>query len=212
MLGHRISMPSMKLYYSATSPFVRKCLVSAHELGLRERIELLPAAPHPINRDRALIVCNPLGKVPTLVTDDGTVLYDSRVICEYLNALGDGHLLPEQAERWRVSRDAALADGVMEAAVLVRYETFARPEHLRWKDWVDGQMDKVACSLAEIEARAGSLDQRIDLGTIAIGCALGYLDFRFAALGWKNTHPKIAAWFERFAARESMLTTQPPAG
>jgi glutathione S-transferase len=201
----------MKLYYSATSPFVRKCLVSALELGL-ERIELLPAAPHPVNRDRALIAYNPLGKVPTLIADDGTVLYDSRVICEYLNTLGDGHLLPERsAARWTAYRDQALADGLMEAAVLVRYETFARPESLRWKDWIDGQMDKVTCSLAEIEQRAAILDQRIDLGTIAIGCALGYLDFRFASLGWKNAHPKTAAWFGRFAARESMLATRPPA-
>jgi glutathione S-transferase len=202
----------MKLYYSATSPFVRKCLVSAHELGLRARIELVAAAPHPVNRDRALIAYNPLGKVPTLVTDDGAVLYDSRVICEYLNALGDGHLMPEKAaQRWRVSCDAALADGITEAAVLVRYETFARPESLRWKDWIDGQLDKVSCGLAEIEQRAGSLNQHIDLGTIALGCALGYLDFRFAALGWKNSHPKTAAWFARFAARESMLATAPPA-
>ena len=202
----------MKLYYSATSPFARKCLVGAHELGLRERIELLSAAPHPVNRDRALVACNPLGKVPTLVTEDGAVLYDSRVICEYLNALGDGHLMPaEPAARWSIYRDEALADGMLEAAVLVRYETFARPESLRWKDWIDGQMDKVTCGLAEIEQRAGSLGQRIDLGTIAIGCALGYLDFRFAALGWKNSHPKTAAWFARFAARESMLATAPPA-
>jgi glutathione S-transferase len=202
----------MKLYYSATSPFVRKCLVSAHELGLRERIQLLPAAPHPVNRDRALVVCNPLGKVPTLVTEDGAVLYDSRVICEYLNALGDGHLIPtEPAARWSILRDEALADGMLEAAVLVRYETFARPESLRWKDWIDGQMDKVTCGLTEIEQRSGALDLRIDLGTIAIGCALGYLDFRFAALGWKNNHSKTAAWFARFAARESMLATGPPA-
>jgi len=212
MLGAlNFDAPSMKLYYSATSPFVRKCLVSAHELGLRERIELLPATPHPVNRDRALVASNPLGKVPTLVTDDGAVLYDSRVICEYLNTMGDRHLMPEKAaEKWGVSRDAALADGIMEAAVLVRYETFARPEHLRWKDWIDGQMDKVSCGLAEIEGRAGTFDKRIDLGTIAIGCALGYLDFRFAALGWKNSYPKIAAWFGRFDARESMQATRPP--
>ena len=202
----------MKLYYSATSPFVRKCLVSALELGLRERIDLLPAAPHPVNRDRALIAHNPLGKVPTLIADDGIVLYDSRVICEYLNTWGDGHLLPERSSaRWTVHRDEALADGLMEAAVLVRYETFARPESLRWKEWIDGQMDKVTCSLAELELRAANFDQRIDLGTIAIGCALGYLDFRFASLGWKNTYPKTAAWFVRFAARDSMLATRPPA-
>lgn len=202
----------MKLYYSATSPYVRKCLVSAHDLGLRDWIELVPAVPHPVNRDRALVVCNPLGKVPTLVTDDGSVLYDSRVICEYLNSLGDGSLIPIQpAARWPIYRDEALGDGILDAAVLVRYETFARPESLRWQDWIDGQMDKVTCSLAEIESRAGSLDGRIDFGTIAIGCALGYLDFRYASLGWKNSYPKTAAWYERFAARESMLATRPPA-
>jgi glutathione S-transferase len=200
----------VKLYYSVTSPYVRKCLVSAHELALRERIELQPAAPHPVNRDRALVVCNPLGKVPTLVTDDGMVLYDSHVICEYLNALGDGHLLPESASaRWPVYRDQALADGLLDAAVLVRYETFARPEALRWKDWIDGQMDKVNCSLVELEKRASTLN-RVDLGTIAIGCALGYLDFRFAALGWRNTYPKTAAWFDGFGARPSMMATRPP--
>jgi glutathione S-transferase len=203
---------TMKLYYSATSPYVRKCLVSALELGLRERIELLPAAPHPVNRDRALIVRNPLGKVPTLLTDDGVALYDSRVICEYLNALGDGHLLPAGAARWPIYRDEALADGILDAAVLVRYETFVRPESLRWKDWIDGQMDKVTCSLAEIEQRAGTLHERVDIGTIAMGCALGYLDFRFASLGWQATYPKIAAWFQGFAARDSMLTTRPPSG
>src|SRR5579859_4988037 len=138
----------MKLYYSATSPFVRKCLVAAQELGLRERIELLAAAPHPVDRDRALIVHNPLGKVPTLITDDGTSLYDSRVICDYLNSLGDGRLVPAAGgARWKVYRDQALALGMLDAAVLVRYETFARPETLRWKGWIDGQLDKVSCGL-----------------------------------------------------------------
>src|SRR5580698_10052389 len=117
----------MKLCYSPTSPYVRKCLVAAEELGLRNKLELLPAAAHPVDRDRALVAHNPLGKVPTLITDDGGVLYDSRVICDYLNALGDGRLVPPQgAARWNVYRDQALADGMMEAAILVRYETFAR--------------------------------------------------------------------------------------
>jgi glutathione S-transferase len=202
----------MKLYYSATSPFVRKVLVSACELGLREQIELVPAAAHPINRDRSLVVHNPLGQVPTLVTDEGAVLYDSRVICEYLNELGEGHLVPKQASaRWAAYRDQSLADGIMDAAILVRYETFARPESLRWKDWIDGQMDKVHCGLAELEQRAISLNRRIDAGTIAVGCALGYLDFRFASLAWRNAWPDTAAWFASFSERESMTATRPPA-
>ena len=202
----------MKLFYAATSPFVRKCLVSAHELGLRERLELVPAAAHPVNRDRALVAHNPLGKIPTLITDNGSVLYDSRVICEYLNALGDRHLVPDQGpQRWAVLVDQALADGIMDAAVLTRYENAARPETLRWPDWIAGQLDKVTCGLAEIEQRAGSLVERIDLGTIAVGCALGYLDFRYASFGWREKCPKTALWYERLAQRESMRATRPPA-
>jgi glutathione S-transferase len=202
----------MQLYYSPTSPFVRKCLVAAQELGLREKIEFLPAAPHPVDRDRALIARNPLGKVPTLITEDGVALYDSRVICDYLNSLGDGRLVPAAGpSRWRVYRDQALALGMMEAAVLVRYETFARPEPLRWKEWIDGQLDKVTCGLAAIEQSASALGDRVDLGTIAMGCALGYLDFRFASLGWRNTCRQTAAWFARFGERASMIDTRPPA-
>jgi len=202
----------MKLYYAASSPFVRKCLVSAHELAMRERLELLPAAAHPVNRDRALVAHNPLGKIPTLITDNGTVLYDSRVICEYLNGLGDGHLIPEQGPpRWAVLVDQALADGIMDAAVLTRYENAARPEELRWSDWIAGQLDKVSCGLAEIERREGAAADRVDLGTIAIGCALGYLDFRFASFSWRDKYPKTALWYARFAQRESMRATRPPA-
>jgi glutathione S-transferase len=201
----------MKLFHAATSPFVRKCLVSAHELGLRERLELVPAAAHPVNRDRALVAHNPLGKIPTLITDNGIVLYDSRVICEYLNSLGDGHLLPGQGPlRWSVLVDQALADGLMDAAVLTRYENAARPEALRWADWSAGQLDKVSCGLAELERRGGPAAGRVDLGTIAIGCALGYLDFRYASFGWRERCSKTALWFESFATRESMQATRPP--
>jgi glutathione S-transferase len=202
----------MKLFYAAPSPFVRKCLVCAHELGLRDRLELLPAAAHPVNRDRALVTRNPLGKIPTLVTEEGAVLYDSRVICEYLNASGDGHLIPRQGPaRWTVLVDQALADGLMDAALLARYETALRPENLRWNDWVAGQLDKVTCALAEIERRAAGLVDRVDAGTIAVGCALGYLDFRFASLAWREQCPVAAVWFEQFAQRDSMMATRPAA-
>jgi glutathione S-transferase len=203
----------MKIFYAATSPFVRKCLVCARELGLFDRLELLPAAAHPVNRDRAVVSVNPLGKIPTLVTVEGTVLYDSRVICEYLNSLGDGRLLPAQgASRWTVLAEQSLADGIMDAAVLTRYETAVRPENLRWNDWVTGQLDKVTCGLAAVEPRARGLGERVDLGTIALGCALGYLDFRFAALGWREKYPDTAVWFDRFGKRDSMMSTRPPAG
>ena len=202
----------MKLFYSQTSPFVRKCLVAAHELGLAERFELLPAVAHPVNRDRSVVERNPLGKVPTLVTDAGAVLFDSRVICEYLNGLGGGHLLPSAGEaRFAMLTDQALADGLMDAAVLTRYETAARPEPLRWPDWIGGQMEKVNSALSDFERRAAAWGGRVDVGVIAVGCALGYLDFRYPDIGWREKSPSLGRWYEEFGARESMVKTRPPA-
>jgi glutathione S-transferase len=202
----------VKLFYAAPSPFVRKCLITAHELGLRERIELAPSAAHPVNRDPAVVAKNPLGKIPTLVTEEGVVLFDSRVICEYLNEMGGGGLLPAGgAARWLVLADQALADGMMDAAILIRYETAVRPENLRWNDWIGGQMEKVTSGLGEFERRAGDLRDRVDLGTIALGCALGYLDFRFAPLTWRGKFPLVGRWLETFAQRESMLAVPMPA-
>ena len=202
----------MKIYYSQTSPFVRKCLVVAHELGLADRLEHVAANAHPVNRDRALVVVNPLGQVPALVTDDGAVLYDSRVIAEYLNDLGDGAIVPsDPASRWRALTEQSLADGITDAALLTRYETTARPEAMRWSDWIAGQLDKIATGLVEPERRASEFGDRVDIGTISFGCALGYLDFRFASLAWRDRHPNAAAWFEWFGGRESMVLTRPPA-
>jgi glutathione S-transferase len=201
----------LKLFYSAISPFVRKVLVAAIELGLRERIELLPAKAHVIERDRTVVEKNPLGQVPTFMADDGTVLYDSRVIIEYLNALGDGHLIPRGgAARWNALVEQSLADGILDAALLVRYETALRPENLRWSDWTAGLLDKVNCGLADLETRAAKFGDRVDLGTIGFGCALGYLDFRFPTLGWRDTRPTATAWFARFGDRKSMAATRPP--
>ena len=202
----------LKIYYAAASPYVRKCLVGAYELGLYERIERLPASAHPVNRDRTIVAHNPLGKIPTLITDDGTVLYDSRVIFEYLNETGDGNLIPSRgAARWSVLVEQSLADGMLDAALLARYENVVRPETLRWNDWIAGQLDKITTGLAAIEARASQFGERVDLGTIAFGCTLGYLDFRFPVLRWRDKHPNAAAWFEWFGGRDSMVATQPSA-
>jgi glutathione S-transferase len=201
----------LKLHYSPTSPFVRKCVVAAHELHIIDQIELIPASAHPVNRDMKLVALNPLGKLPTLEIDGGTTLYDSRVICEYLNVLAGGNLIPAQGEaRWAALVGQALADGLMDAAVLTRYEKAARPEKLQWEEWVSGQLAKVTSALAEIERRANTFAERVDVGTISIACALGYLDFRYANLAWRNSCPTAAAWFERFGARESMAATRAP--
>lgn len=195
----------MKLFFSPTSPYVRKCLVSAHELGLVERIQLLPASAHPVQRDAGIVARNPLGKVPTLVTDDGTALYDSRVICEYLDNLAAGSLFPRAgAARWQALTLQSLADGILDAALLARYEAALRPEPLRWSDWTAGQLDKIATSLAALEAGVPALQDGADIGTLSLACALGYLDLRFADLAWRAGHPRLAQWAAAFGQRASM--------
>jgi len=197
----------MKLLFSPFSPYVRKCLVTAAELGLDGRIELRPSSAHPINRDQAIIADNPLGKVPTFFTDDGQVLYDSRVICEYLNDLAGGSLFPAGAARWQSLTLQSLGDGMLDAALLARYETIARPENMQWLAWRDAQLDKIETSLAALDARPELLEDRLDIGSLTIGCALWYLGVRFPDLGWQARRPRVAAWWAGFSQRPSMGRT-----
>lgn len=200
----------MKLFFSAASPYVRKVMVVAHELGIARRIELLPSAAHPVKRDGTIVAHNPLGQVPTLVLDDGAALYDSKVICEYLDAQhGKGAIVPPPGPaRWRALREQALADGLIDAALRARYES-TRPADKIAGDWLQGYMAKIDTGLAEIERTAPGLGDRVDIGTIALGCALGYLDLRFANLEWRKSHPNAARWFAAFVARPAMQATAP---
>ncbi|TCZ56616.1 glutathione S-transferase N-terminal domain-containing protein [Roseicella aquatilis] len=199
----------MKIFFAAASPFVRKAVVCAAELGIP--LERIPAAPHPINRDPGVVAQNPLGKIPTAVADDGTVLYDSRVVCEYLDArAGGGRLFPPPGPaRWRALTEQALADGLMDAGILLRYEALTRSPEQQSEAWKAGQREKVVSALDVLEGMAAGFGDRLDIGTISIGCALGWLDFRFADLGWRNGRPALAAWFERFEQRPSMAESKP---
>ena len=202
----------MQIFYSPASPYVRKCMVVALELGLADQIEKLSSAANPVTRDANIVAKNPLGKVPTLITDDGLVLYDSRVICAYLNVLGKGGLLPSAGKpHWEVLTQEALGDGMLDAALLARYEAAMRPEPLRWAQWSAGQMEKVHSGLATIEANTASWGQSFDLGKIALACALGYLDFRFADMAWRAMYPATAKWFAQISERPSMMATVPKA-
>jgi len=202
----------MKLFYSPTSPYVRKVSVVAIELGLAEKIERVTKVVSPVARDELVAASNPLGKVPTFVTDDGQALYDSRVICEYLDTLGGNKLFPVSgAARWTALTRQSLGDGLLDAALLVRYEGFLRPEDKRWADWSQGQMTKVTASMVEIERQAASFGKGVDIGLISIGCALGYLDFRYADMKWRDTYKATAAWAADFNERSSMKTTVPAA-
>lgn len=201
----------MKIFFSPASPYVRKCMVTAHELGIAERIEKLPSAASPINRDQTIVPINPLGKVPTLLTDSGAALFDSRVICDYLNAQAKGKLFPEGEQRWLVQTEHALADGILDAALLARYENGLRPEALRWADWTRGQMEKIESGLKYFDQAAPGFGDRVDIGTIALGCVLGYLDFRFADYDWRSRFQNAARWYAGFKLRPSMQATQPNA-
>lgn len=201
----------MQLFYATTSAYVRKVMVCATVLGLADEIERLDSAAHPIERDERIAVFNPLAKVPALRTENGICLYDSRVICEYLNARAGGNLYPAQGDaRWRSLARQALGDGMIDAALLARYEFSARPPEKQWRNWADAQLKKVTAALAEIEGQASSFSVHPnDIGLIAIGCALGYLDFRFAELNWRTGHPLTAAWFALFDAHPAMAATRP---
>jgi glutathione S-transferase len=198
----------MKLLFSPTSPYVRKCLVVAHELGLNGRLQLQASNAHPINRDREIIQSNPLGKVPTFFTDDGQVLYDSRVICEYLDTLAGGSLFPRTGPaRWEALTLQSLGDGMLDAALLARYEDAARPEAIRWPEWRAGQLDKIETSAQHLQAHPALLAGRVDIGAITVGCALWYADLRFADFGWRERCPAVASWYAAFSQRPSMAAS-----
>ena len=201
----------MKLHYSAASPYVRKVRVVARECGLEDEIENIEGATSPIAPNQALAADNPVAKVPTLVLDDGSTLYDSRVIAEYLDSLHDGpRLFPEAGPaRWTALRRQALADAILDAGIITRYETFLRPEALRWEEWIAGQKGKVSRGLDVLEGEADDFADTVDIATIAIACALEWLDFRYGEDDWRSGRPRLAAWLEGFAARPSMRATRP---
>ena len=201
----------MKLYFNPASPYVRKVRVTAHELGLAGQIELISVSLTPVSPHDALRSCNPIGKIPALILDDGSALYDSSVVCEYLDSLAGGNRIfpAADAARWTALRRQALADGIMDAAVLTRYEQAVRPAQLRWQEWADGQLLKIRTALDALEQER--LENGFDIGTISIACALGYLDLRFAAEGWRNSRPRLAAFAAAIATRPSLSATAPPA-
>jgi glutathione S-transferase len=201
----------LKLLHAPTSPFVRKVMVCAHLAGLADRIKLMPSAAHPVRRDERIAVHNPLAKVPTLILPDGQALYDSRVICEYIASLGrNDYLFPASGPaRWRALAQQSLGDGLLDAALLARYEITARPGDRQWPDWRDAQLVKVSASLDAIEAQAPFAEQHPTIGEITIGCALGYLDFRFPEIDWRAGHPQAARWFAAFQTMPAMQATTP---
>jgi glutathione S-transferase len=199
----------MKLYWALLSPFVRKVMVVAHETATVHRLELAETSVSMAEANTALQLDNPLSKIPTLVLGDGSALYDSRVICEYLDSLNEGpRLFPAGDARWDALRRQALADGLMDALILWRQERL-KPAERQTADWMTTFADKVTRTLRQLEGEAAtSAALPFDIGHAATGCALGYLDVRFADLDWRADAPQLAAWHLTFEARPSADATR----
>lgn len=201
----------MKLYYSETSPFARKVRVLACEIGITAQIELLPI--NPWDTTSGLAQFNPLNQVPTLITDDNLALYDSAVICEYLDSLhaGEKRIPSEFKARLIIQKLQALADGIIGAAVLRVMEVLRRPAELRWEEWIILQRTMGNNGLTELE---NSFSQwsipPFNLAQISIACALGYLDFRLPEEQWRVNCPNLARWYAEIAQCPAMQATQPP--
>jgi glutathione S-transferase len=198
----------MKLHWSPRSPFVRKVMVFAHETGLVDRLTCVRTVVAMNTPNAVLLSDNPLSKLPTLVLDDGTPLYDSAVICEYLDTLHDRtRLFPtDSLARWTALRRQALGDGFLDFLLLWRYERERSPPS---QTLLDAFAAKYRATMMSLEQEATALERTtFGIGHIAIGCSLSYLDFRFADLSWHNEHPQIAKWHAAFAQRPSAKATE----
>lgn len=201
----------MQLRYSPTSPYVRKVSITAIEAGLADNIERVSTDPWSPETD--LTGANPIGKVPTLITDDGMAIYDSPVICEYLDSLNNGtKLIPASGDaRFKALTLAAAGDGMLDAGVLLLIETVRRPAELKWDWWVERQDGVInrCMDVADAAADTMAADGEITIAEIAIGAGLGWIDLRFPDMGWRKERPALADWFDKISERPSFEQTVP---
>jgi glutathione S-transferase len=197
----------MELTFSPTSPYTRKVLILAHELGIADKIKLMPINPR-ADTER-LVPLNPLSKIPALITDKGEVIYDSPVICEYLDTeFGESRFIPADERRWQVLTVAALADGVLDAAILVRNERMRKAEQ-QSPEWTNWQMKRVNTGLDRLEQMIDGFGDAVDLRHAAVAAALGYLILRMADDGLLKSRPKLMNWYKTNSLRPSFQKTEP---
>ena len=197
----------MKLFYSPASPFVRKVVLVLHETGQTEDVELLQVSTTVTEPDAALAASNPLAKIPALLRDSGPTLYDSRVICEFLDHRAGGALYKGG---WDMKVLEATADGIMDAGVSMAYEKRLRPVEKQWDDWLEGQRRKILGAVSAVEARwMPSLTGPVNIGQLAMAAALGYIDFRHPDAGWRAGNPQLTDWFAAYESRPAMQATRP---
>lgn len=197
----------MQLLYQSHSPYARKVLVFAHEAGLADGIEVIHHETSPVQRNDKVFALNPLGKVPVLVCDDQTVLFDSSVICEYLDGLNRGQkLIPSTPSlRLRALQRQAIAMGLADAGIAARWESERRPAALRWPPLLEGHLQKVIATCDYLEANLSN-DDAVDIGGIALATALSWIEFR-RVIDFQTGRPRLSAWYRGFCARPSMAAT-----
>lgn len=198
----------MKLYTWPTSPFGVKVKAVAKALGLDDQVEVIFL--HPWEKQSPVSTLNPLGKIPALICDDGMLLYDSPVICEYLDSLSSKTVFPKEAPlRWQALRQQALADGLLDAAILIRYETLWRPKELQSKDWLNRQHHSIERSLDQLERETKELGADLTVGTISVATTLSYLDLRSPENNWRKTRPNLRDWYTEIMAHEVLQLVKP---
>ena len=199
----------MKLIFAPASPFVRKVRALAHELGIQDSITLHPVKTTALSTADDARAANPLGKIPALIQADGPTLFDSRVICRFLNDKANGDMYPTNT-LYDVLTLEALADGIMESGVTIVYETRLRPAEKQSAEWMDAQWSKITSALDSLELNMPpALHGTVNMAQIAMACALSYLDFRHDDRNWRNTRPTLAAWHKAICDRPSLKTTEP---
>jgi glutathione S-transferase len=202
---------SLTLHWSPKSPYVRKVMVCAHELGIVPRLNLVRSVAAMLKPNPAIMAVNPLSKIPTLVREDGSTLFDSVVICEYLDTLAGGSLFPPEGEpRWQALRWHAFGDGLLDALILWRNE---RERELPLAALLDAFELKTRAALKQLDDEAQALNETpSSIGHITVACALGYLDYRFDSFGWRGIAPRLADWHAETVARASFQQTEPVNG
>lgn len=198
----------MKLLMSPSSPYARKVRVLICEANLNDTVEEVEVSTSALNTDASVVAVNPTGRIPTLIREDGPAIFDSRVITRFLNDHAGAGLYPE-GRIWEVLTLEALADAIMDSAVSIVYESRLRPEDKQYAVWTDAHWGKIARAIADINGRWMShLAGPLDMGQVGVACALGYLDLRHDARGWRNGNAELAEWFAAFEARDSMVATK----
>ncbi len=204
-------MEKSKLFYSDRSPYVRKVMVTLHEVNLFENVEIVSVRTNPLGVVEDLVDVSPLGKIPTLVLTDGTTIFDSRVICSYLNSIGKSDLyLAKENLKWSIKTAEANFDGILDAALLMVYEHRYRQDIYQNAEWLENLWKKIERTLDFYNNSSSKiLSGSLNMGQISLGCALGYLDYRHNNRNWRAKNQYLRDWFAEFSERLSMRNTIP---